>query len=232
MATPTWRRRAGSTLSPLPTAKSSSVLAATAPATGPENWRVVRSRSRALSASASAHPLESRGPAVPPSNCGRPNERHPWPQSRASMRTQGPASVTTTDGSGDAATIRRQIAHRGRPCVHWTGGLCPGARSRMQRLPARPGAPNLYMVSVVILSPSAEVVAEVDHVGLLDATGSRVRLFVPTSISPRYVPCRWAVRRAAAPRRRGGQPAVRTAGALRAAAGVDHPRLRSDASRW
>jgi hypothetical protein len=90
MATPTWRRRAGSTLSPLPTAKSSSVLAATAPATGPENWRVVRSRSRALSASASAHPLESRGPAVPPSNCGRPNERHPWPGARRIHAQPGP----------------------------------------------------------------------------------------------------------------------------------------------
>jgi hypothetical protein len=219
MASPTWRRRAGSTLSPLPTAKSSSVLAATAPATGPENWRVVRSRSRALPASASAHPLESRGPAVPPSNCGRPNERHPWPQSRASMRTQGPASVTTTDGSGDAATIRRQIAHRGRPCVHWTGGMCPGARCRVRRLPARPGAAQpLHGVGRQPVSQRGGGRRGGPR-RVVDATGSRVRLFVPTSISPRYVPCWWAVPRAAAPRRRGGQPAVRAAGALRAAAG-------------
>ena len=48
--------------------------------------------------------------------------------------------------------------------------------------------PNLYTVSVGNLAPGAGVVTEVDYVGLLEASGSRVRLFVPTTISPRYVP--------------------------------------------
>jgi Ca-activated chloride channel homolog len=48
--------------------------------------------------------------------------------------------------------------------------------------------PNLYTVSVGNLAPGAEIVTEVDYVGLLEASGTRVRLLVPTTISPRYVP--------------------------------------------
>ena len=63
MATPRARRRAGWMVSRLPRTKSSSVLAATATGTGLENWRAVRSRCRAMSVNASAHPLEiSSGP--------------------------------------------------------------------------------------------------------------------------------------------------------------------------
>ena len=48
--------------------------------------------------------------------------------------------------------------------------------------------PNVFTVSVGNLEPGGEVVVEVDLVGLLEASGSRVRLFVPTTISPRYTP--------------------------------------------
>ena len=48
--------------------------------------------------------------------------------------------------------------------------------------------PNVYTVSVGNLEPGAEAVTEVTYVGLLDASGSRVRFFLPTTVSPRYVP--------------------------------------------
>jgi hypothetical protein len=151
MATPTWRRRVGSTISPLPTATSSSVLAATAQATGLENGRVVRSHSRALSASASAHPLEpvghrprrrtadvrmnaTRGLEFFASMRNGPVSPAIAESSVCRSRVAGPSipdrDVTTTDKSEDAATIRRQIAHRGA-----IRGLadCPGARCRVRR---------------------------------------------------------------------------------------------------
>jgi Ca-activated chloride channel homolog len=48
--------------------------------------------------------------------------------------------------------------------------------------------PNVFAVSVGNLEPGGEAVVEVDLVGLLEATGPRVRLYVPTTISPRYTP--------------------------------------------
>jgi hypothetical protein len=142
MATPTWRRRVGSTISPLPTATSSSVLAATAQATGLENGRVVRSHSRALSASASAHPLEpvghrprrrtadvrmnaTRGLEFFASMRNRPVSPAIAESSVCRSRVAGPSipdrDVTTTDKSEDAATIPpADRAPRSHP---WTGGL-------------------------------------------------------------------------------------------------------------
>jgi len=48
--------------------------------------------------------------------------------------------------------------------------------------------PNVYTLSVGNLEPGMEAVTEVTYVGLLESTGSRVRFFLPTTISPRYVP--------------------------------------------
>ena len=48
--------------------------------------------------------------------------------------------------------------------------------------------PNVFTLSVGNLEPGMEAVTEVTYVGLLESSGSRVRFFLPTTISPRYVP--------------------------------------------
>lgn len=48
--------------------------------------------------------------------------------------------------------------------------------------------PNLFTLSLGNLNPGTSATAEVDYVILLDANGSEVRFFLPTTISPRYLP--------------------------------------------
>ena len=48
--------------------------------------------------------------------------------------------------------------------------------------------PNIFTLSVGNLNPNAEVMIEIDYVTLLDMTGKSVRFFLPTTISPRYIP--------------------------------------------
>ena len=48
--------------------------------------------------------------------------------------------------------------------------------------------PNVYTLSVGNLEPGMEAVTEVTYVGLLESDGPHVRFFLPTTISPRYVP--------------------------------------------
>jgi hypothetical protein len=169
MATPTWRRRVGSTISPLPTATSSSVLAATAQATGLENWRVVRSLSRALSASASAHPLETVG--------HRPRRRTADVRMNATLGLELVASMR----NGPVSPARAESS------------VC---RSR-------------------VTGPSIR-----DHNGQVGRCGDDPPAD-PRTEEP-SVDWRTVLALAAGY----GAPGVRAAGALRAAAGVDRPRLR------
>ena len=48
--------------------------------------------------------------------------------------------------------------------------------------------PNIFTLSVGNLNPNAEVMVEIEYVSLLDAEGRQVRFFLPTTISPRYIP--------------------------------------------
>ncbi len=48
--------------------------------------------------------------------------------------------------------------------------------------------PNIFTLSVGNLKPKAEAVVEIEYVTLLDAEGEKVRFFLPTTISPRYIP--------------------------------------------
>jgi Ca-activated chloride channel family protein len=48
--------------------------------------------------------------------------------------------------------------------------------------------PNIFTLSVGNLNPGDEIAVEVDYVSLLVTHGNEVRFFLPTSISPRYVP--------------------------------------------
>lgn len=48
--------------------------------------------------------------------------------------------------------------------------------------------PNLFTLSVGAVPPGTAVVIEIEYVALLDATENEVRFFLPTTISPRYVP--------------------------------------------
>ena len=48
--------------------------------------------------------------------------------------------------------------------------------------------PNLFTLSVGALPPRTAVVIEIEYITLLDATDNEVRFFLPTTISPRYVP--------------------------------------------
>jgi Ca-activated chloride channel family protein len=48
--------------------------------------------------------------------------------------------------------------------------------------------PNIFTLSVGNLKPGAEAVVEIEYVTLLDMEGEKVRFFLPTTISPRYVP--------------------------------------------
>jgi Ca-activated chloride channel family protein len=48
--------------------------------------------------------------------------------------------------------------------------------------------PNIFTLSVGNLNPNAEVMIGIDFVTLLDMTGKSVRFFLPTTISPRYIP--------------------------------------------
>jgi len=50
--------------------------------------------------------------------------------------------------------------------------------------------PNIFTLSVGNLNPGCEAVIEIEYVILLDMEGPRVRFFLPTTISPRYVPAR------------------------------------------
>ena len=49
--------------------------------------------------------------------------------------------------------------------------------------------PNIFTLSVGNLKPGAEALIEIEYVTLLDMEGRRSRFFLPTTISPRYVPC-------------------------------------------
>ncbi len=48
--------------------------------------------------------------------------------------------------------------------------------------------PNIFTLSVGNLNPGSSASIEIEYVALLDAKGSEVRFFLPTTISPRYVP--------------------------------------------
>ena len=48
--------------------------------------------------------------------------------------------------------------------------------------------PNIFTLSVGNLNPGSHVTIELDYVSLLDTGGSEVRFFLPTTISPRYIP--------------------------------------------
>jgi Ca-activated chloride channel family protein len=48
--------------------------------------------------------------------------------------------------------------------------------------------PNIFTLSVGNINPGSETTIELDYVTLLDTYGSEVRFFLPTTISPRYVP--------------------------------------------
>ncbi|MBU2497656.1 MAG: VIT and VWA domain-containing protein, partial [Proteobacteria bacterium] len=48
--------------------------------------------------------------------------------------------------------------------------------------------PNILTLSVGNVNPGSEVVTEIEYVMLLDSDGGRNRFFLPTTISPRYIP--------------------------------------------
>ncbi len=48
--------------------------------------------------------------------------------------------------------------------------------------------PNIFTLSAGNLNPNAEALVEIEYVALLDMVGSQVRFFLPTTISPRYLP--------------------------------------------
>lgn len=48
--------------------------------------------------------------------------------------------------------------------------------------------PNIFTLSVGNLNPDTEVMVEIEYVILLDMEGREVRFFLPTTISPRYIP--------------------------------------------
>ncbi len=48
--------------------------------------------------------------------------------------------------------------------------------------------PNIFTLSVGNLIPGGTAIIEIEYITLLDATGSEVRFFLPTTISPRYIP--------------------------------------------
>ena len=48
--------------------------------------------------------------------------------------------------------------------------------------------PNIFTLSVGALPPKASATIEIEYITLLDATDNEVRFFLPTTISPRYVP--------------------------------------------
>ena len=50
--------------------------------------------------------------------------------------------------------------------------------------------PNIFTLMVGNLNPGMEVLVEIEYVTLLDWEGDKVRFFLPTPISPRYIPAR------------------------------------------
>ena len=48
--------------------------------------------------------------------------------------------------------------------------------------------PNIFTLSLGNLNPNASAIVEIDYLVMLDAHGQEVRFFLPTTISPRYVP--------------------------------------------
>ena len=48
--------------------------------------------------------------------------------------------------------------------------------------------PNIFTLSVGNLKPKAEAIVEIEYVTLLETEGEKVRFFLPTTISPRYIP--------------------------------------------
>ena len=48
--------------------------------------------------------------------------------------------------------------------------------------------PNIFTLSVGNLNPGSEALVEIEYVTLLDRDGATVRFFLPTTISPRYIP--------------------------------------------
>lgn len=48
--------------------------------------------------------------------------------------------------------------------------------------------PNVFTMSVGNLNPGAEVLVQVDYIALSDMEGATVRFFLPSTISPRYIP--------------------------------------------
>ena len=50
--------------------------------------------------------------------------------------------------------------------------------------------PNIFTLMVGNLNPGMEVLVEIEYVTLMDWEGDKVRFFLPTTISPRYIPDR------------------------------------------
>lgn len=48
--------------------------------------------------------------------------------------------------------------------------------------------PNIFTLSLGNLNPNASAIVEIDYLVMLEAHGQEVRFFLPTTISPRYVP--------------------------------------------
>ena len=48
--------------------------------------------------------------------------------------------------------------------------------------------PNIFTLSVGNLNPGMEALIEIEYVTLLDTEGKKIRFFLPTTISPRYIP--------------------------------------------
>ena len=84
----------------------------------------------------------------------------------------------------DGTRIRSQVEERDRAFEMYDDALLGGDGAYL----LDEERPNIFTLSVGNLNPGMEVTVEIEYVILLDTEGRQVRFFLPTTISPRYIP--------------------------------------------
>jgi Ca-activated chloride channel family protein len=84
----------------------------------------------------------------------------------------------------DGKKIQGQVEERDRAFEMYDDALAKGDGAYL----LDEERPNIFTLSVGNLNPNAEVIVEIEYVTLLDMEGQQVRFFLPTTISPRYIP--------------------------------------------
>jgi len=94
------------------------------------------------------------------------------------------AAICSFEARIDSRLITGAIEEREKAFEHYDEALAQGDGAYL----LDEERPNIFTLSVGNLNPGASVLIEIEYVTLLEMEGPKVRFYLPTTISPRYIP--------------------------------------------